>query len=239
MFYRAFFLSILLSAGLGQSVLLALPSNDSISTSTCNMPSYDKKYERANTLGPLAQDTALSGDIKKALAIYDLSISISPDYALTYLLRASAKEKITDYNGAIWDYSEVISIDLQCSHAYFFRGLAKEKIGDYQGAILDFNKAIELDPKDSLYVSHRGYFREKTEKDYKGALSDYEKVIELEPNDASNYFSRAALREKIKDYRGAIEDYSQIVYDLQKKGYSTFHQLSEENLRGLREKLKE
>ena len=61
-----------------------------------------------------------------------------------YFDSGSAKQKLKDYQGAIFDFSKVIEINPYDAMAYYNRGLAKIKNNDKNGACLDVRKAIEL-----------------------------------------------------------------------------------------------
>ena len=77
-----------------------------------------------------------------ALKDYDKAIQLNPLYTNAYLYRAVCKERIKDYYGAIFDYTEVIKLskdsDIDLSGAaYEGRGRCKYELGDKEGALKD------------------------------------------------------------------------------------------------------
>ncbi|ABM79600.1 tetratricopeptide repeat-containing S1 family peptidase [Prochlorococcus marinus] len=127
-----------------------------------------------------------------------------------YFLRAYAKKKLKDYQGAIADYSKALEINPEDANTFNNRGNAKHGLGDYQGAISDYTKAIELDPQHALAYDNRGYSKHDL-KDYQAAIADYNKAIEIDPQYAIAYNNRGTAKDDLKDYQGAIADYNKAI----------------------------
>ena len=87
-----------------------------------------------------------SGDYQGAVADYDKTIQLDPQFANAYYNRGHAKRDLGDFQGAILDYDEVIKLNPQDAPAYSARAFAKYKLGDTAGAKEDGVKAKELDP---------------------------------------------------------------------------------------------
>ena len=71
-----------------------------------------------------------------------------------YINRASTKNRLKDYDGAIEDMSMAIKIRLsdaekyeQDANLYEFRARFKIKKKDFSGALEDFNIAVSIDPE--------------------------------------------------------------------------------------------
>ena len=60
--------------------------------------------------------------------------------------RGAAKACLSDYNGAIEDFSECIQLNPKKALYYHDRGLVKEALGQHEAAEADFQKAKEIDP---------------------------------------------------------------------------------------------
>ena len=57
-----------------------------------------------------AWDKRESGDLSGAIADYDKSIELNPEWIMAYNLRASAKEKSGDMSGACADWRKAVSL---------------------------------------------------------------------------------------------------------------------------------
>ncbi|MDR2592497.1 MAG: tetratricopeptide repeat protein [Chitinispirillales bacterium] len=128
----------------------------------------------------------------------------------SYFTSGNAKFTLSDYQGAIDDYSKAIEIDPQDAGVYFNRGIAKSELSDYKGAIEDYSKAIEIDPQDAEAYVNRGAAKSDLS-DYKGAIEDYSKAIEINPQYAKAYVNRGNAKSDLSDYKGAMEDYSKAI----------------------------
>jgi tetratricopeptide (TPR) repeat protein len=124
---------------------------------------------------------------------------------------AQYKFNVSDYAGAIRDYTTIIDQKLSTNcEVYYKRGLTKAEYGKNEAAILDFNKAIELFPSYSDAYYRRGLCRIHLERP-KEALSDFSQVIKLHPKDKIGYFNRGLTKGLIKDYKGAVQDFSKSI----------------------------
>jgi tetratricopeptide (TPR) repeat protein len=83
-------------------------------------------------------------DYRGALADYNQSIALKPDFA--YNNRGFLKhEKLNDVKGALADFNQSIALKPDYALAYNNRGkLRYEKLNDVQGAITDFRKSEKL-----------------------------------------------------------------------------------------------
>ena len=66
--------------------------------------------------------------------------------AKSYANSGLAKHKLTDYTGAIADFTKAIEIDSMYADAYAYRGYSKNMMRDSLGAIHDFTMAIAIQP---------------------------------------------------------------------------------------------
>ena len=109
----------------------------------------------------------------------------------TFNQRASIKDILEDYNGAIKDYTKAISIDPKKGEMLFSsRGFAKSKINDLQGALSDYTKQIELNNYSSGTMAEMYFTRgciKRRLNNKKGACEDWSKAGELGYMSAYNY----------------------------------------------------
>ena len=148
-------------------------------------------------------------NLNKAIYYLTKAIDIEPD-ASSYSKRASAKQELEDYSGAIEDYSKAIDFSPTgnyCIECYMNRAEIKIKLNDYSGAIEDYSKLIELGWK---AFSNRASAKFNL-KDYRGAIADYSKAILLKPKTDYYYYDRGNAKYNIGDYKGAIADYTKVI----------------------------
>jgi len=145
-------------------------------------------------------------NLNKAIYYFTKAIELDPNKSHHYEKRASAKEELKDYSGALADYSKAIELKPD-DYLYDKRAVLKFDLNDYRGAIEDFSKAILLEPKEDFYYYNRGNAKYNIG-DYKGAIADYSNVILLDPKNGGAYLSRGNAKKMIKDKKGACEDFS-------------------------------
>lgn len=63
-----------------------------------------------------------------------------------YDLRGNTKLFLSQYEGAIIDYSKAIELEPKDAYLYFFRGLSYESLELYGDALKDFQMSLKLDP---------------------------------------------------------------------------------------------
>ncbi|MBI4232366.1 tetratricopeptide repeat protein [Candidatus Peregrinibacteria bacterium] len=149
-------------------------------------------------------------DYKGAMAYFDRSIELNPNYASAYNNRGDVKHKLGDNKGAVADYDKALQLDPNFVEAYISRGFAKFMLGNYEGAIGDYDKAISINPNDAETYRIRSEAKYKLG-DYGGAIDDCNKAIKLEPNYASAYGARGIVKYKLANYKDAIADYEKAI----------------------------
>jgi formylglycine-generating enzyme required for sulfatase activity/Flp pilus assembly protein TadD len=105
-----------------------------------------------------------------ALKDFDRAIGLKPD-AEAYYERATVKNNLKDYSGALEDSNKAIELNPNYKEAYIGRGEIRDNMGDYNGALADLNKAVELDPENADAYQMRGSVKESMG-DANGALLD-------------------------------------------------------------------
>jgi len=149
------------------------------------------------------------GDDKKAIADYDLALRLDPSKIGAFHNRGISRLSIHDYAGSVADLTRFIEKIPTEPKSYVSRGKAFAFLGNRDRALTDLNKALELDSKLSEAYLVRGtvYFMN----DNAAALNDISKAIELDPKSIRAYFSRAFIKQFIKDYDGAVEDLTKAI----------------------------
>lgn len=120
---------------------------------------------------------------RKALAYYDRSLELDPNYAFAYCHRGNEKASLNDIEGALADYNRAIEIDPNQSFFYTCRSILKlDYLNDVEDAKADFRRAREINQSQEKQDEHQKFLAE---------LSDGEEVFSLN-------------REKIFDSRYSI-----------------------------------
>jgi tetratricopeptide (TPR) repeat protein len=135
-------------------------------------------------------------------------LTIQSDEA--YFIRGQAKQQLSDYQGAISDYSQCIAIDPQKGMAYYFRADSKNDLGDNQGAITDCSKAIAIDPQMDIAFYLRGFVRNVLG-DREGAIADMTAAISIDSQWGAAYYERGTYKFYLGDNEGAITDFNKAI----------------------------
>jgi tetratricopeptide (TPR) repeat protein len=150
----------------------------------------------------------------QAILSFDRAISLAPDLADAYLLRARARIGLSDLPRAIQDFGAVIRLRPNQPQPYVERGLAYLELKNYEPAMADCAQALALDPNLAPAYNLCGTIQ-RTQGDARKALADFTRALELRP-DLDNYYQRGATYQLLGDHRKAIADFSEAI------GFSPF-----------------
>lgn len=92
---------------------------------------------KRDTAVPNMNYMLIKGDLDKV-------VELMPDFAYGFFNRANLLLELSDFKGAVVDYSEAIKINPQFAEAYFNRGLAYLYMGNKEAGVSDLSKAGEL-----------------------------------------------------------------------------------------------
>ena len=84
------------------------------------------------------------GNYKGAIADYDSSIRLNPDYAAVYYNRGLAKDDLGQHSAAITDFDTAIRLKPDHANAYLNRGVAKVLLNRISEAKRDGRTALRL-----------------------------------------------------------------------------------------------
>jgi tetratricopeptide (TPR) repeat protein len=150
------------------------------------------------------------GRLKEAIAEYDKTLHLDPNFALAYNNRGAAYANLGQFQRAIQDYDEAIRLDPQYTLAYYNRGLAHANLGQFQQAIQDYDEAIRLNPQDAWTYYDRGnayYDLGQLER----AIQDYDEAIRLNPEYAEAYYNRGVAYKEQGKNAEALADFEKFV----------------------------
>jgi len=99
------------------------------------------------TKNRLANSYLEDGKLALALAAFDESIALNPDYAESYRGKAIALMLLERFDASRVLFDRAIELDSTSALAYANRGTLNDRAGRYAEAIRDYRKAATLDPK--------------------------------------------------------------------------------------------
>jgi tetratricopeptide (TPR) repeat protein len=187
------------------------PIESPISQITNTTKTNNKKAEEFFYKGEEKYDKQ---DYKGAIADYDQSIKLKPDYSIAYNNRGLARRDLGDNQGALADYDQAIKLKPDAK-IYDNRGVLRSDLGDNQGALADFDQAIKLKPDFAVAYNDRGLTRRDLG-DIKGAITDFDSAIQINKNWGhigiwAAYYHRGNARRDLGDNEGAIADFDQTI----------------------------
>jgi tetratricopeptide (TPR) repeat protein len=95
-----------------------------------------------------------------------------------YSLRGDIKHVLSDYRGAIIDYTKTAELNPNEYYPYCWKGWSQYNLGDREGAVENFNKAIELYAESGYSYGGRGLIKIELG-DKNGGCLDLSKAGEL------------------------------------------------------------
>ncbi len=148
--------------------------------------------------------------LKQALADYDKTLKLDPDFDEAYFDRGEVKLKLNDYQGAIYDFKKAIAINPEDLDARYMKALCNYHYGYEQSAVKQVEKLLLID---SNYVNGHHFMAEYYEdlQEYDKALTSINKVIDLEGNEkqADAFLMRAYIKLDLNDTEGACQDFAE------------------------------
>lgn len=117
---------------------------------------------------------------------------------------------MSDYAGAIEEFTRVISLRPDYADAYHWRGRAYWNKGDKTNALLDWKQAIQLKPDDPRVTIIRSAIA-RVEGNLTLMLNEAETGVQLNPNFDEAYLQRGIARAETKDFEGALADIDTVI----------------------------
>jgi tetratricopeptide (TPR) repeat protein len=145
----------------------------------------------------------------QAILAFDRAISLKPDLADAYLMRAKALVADNQTERSFGDFSQTIEMRPNDPQPLIERGLAYIELKDYQAAIGDANAAIALDTNLAKAYNLRGT-AVRAMGNLQGALADFDRAVNLTP-DENNYFERGTTYQMLGDHDKAIADFTEMI----------------------------
>ncbi len=145
----------------------------------------------------------------QAILSFDQAISLQPDMADAYLLRARAHVIQGDLDPAAADFTKVIQFRPAEAQTYVERGAVYLAQKNYQAALADCADALARNPKLAAAYVIRGTAL-RTIGELPRALAEFNRAVEL-AQDADSYFQRASTYQLLDQHRLALADLDQVI----------------------------
>ncbi len=153
-----------------------------------------------------------SGDLAGALQDFNQAVQIKSDYAEAYANRASTRQALHDWAGAVADLTEALHglPEHVLANLYHNRGAARIHLDDASGALADYDESLRRDPKRFAPYEARGSARTLLN-DFDGALAYFGRALELAPPHAkaSIYHNRGGMRIAQREFAKAVADFNE------------------------------
>jgi tetratricopeptide (TPR) repeat protein len=168
-----------------------------LSSHYCNGQQYFEK----------ASKEYFTGDIRKSVDLFTLSIENKEELAKSYMYRAAAESFLDMFDDALFDLNMSKALDSTNPKLYYYYGKLHLFKGDYEKSIQYYTKAIAKDPKDAYAYDERAGAKILAG-DFNGAIADEDIAISI--NDSIEYFytDRAAAKMRLNRYNEAINDFT-------------------------------
>ena len=192
-------------------------------------PTENKYLFRANSYMELEE-------FDLALADFNSSIEIDPEFAKAYFRRGILYKKMELLENAARDFKKAIELNPKCDDAMTELGFIHIQMGK-KDAMKYFNKAIKINPCAGNYFSRVAARAEMlkrqnaienfasgkatkddcyadctfNEKQAKDDIKDLDKAIAFEPDDTYYYSLRVSRYNYLKQYENALADYEKLI----------------------------
>ncbi len=144
-------------------------------------------------------------DYNAVIADATQAITLSPDDAKAYELRALAYKEKGETDKALADFDWAINLTPKDAQMLSERAQAYLQKSDYDHALADYAEAIAIDSKKADLWLHRCYANELKGNDT-DALADCNVAIQLEPNNALAIYLRGVAKLGLGDRAGSDAD---------------------------------
>ena len=170
--------------------------------------------ERILAIGQNALDY---NDYVLSIQYFNQVINIKPYLPEPFILRASAKIQLGDFQGADQDCTEAININPFIHYAYYLRGFARKRMSYYKEAAADFTKALEFSPNDTTYLINRIDSYERG-KEYNLANNDIDFILKNYPKKNVLLYYKGNNELELKDTLKAESTFNRLI-ELNKNSY--------------------
>jgi tetratricopeptide (TPR) repeat protein len=133
---------------------------------------------------------------------------IDPEDRVAFFNRAITRHDLSDYAGALADYTQVLHLHRQDDVAYNNRGLVHYDMGKVQSALQDISQAIHLQPDSFIPRCNRAVLYLE-QQHFAAAIADLDVALMKNNQSSIAWFYRGISHQKQGDWLLALSDFSQ------------------------------
>ncbi len=161
-------------------------------------------------------------DFDHAMADYDRSIQLNPNFAQAYNNRGAIFNDRGSFDRAIQDYDQAIRLNPNYALAIYNRANAYKGKGEFDRAIEDYDQSIRMNPNYAPAFNNRGnaYYGKG---EFDRAIQDYDQAIRMNLNYTAAYDNRGLAYKHKGDSERAIKDFDQAIKLEPKSALTYFH----------------
>lgn len=145
----------------------------------------DNYYARNNRAGSL-RDT---GDFEGAIADLDATIAQQPDFAGSYVDRATVFIASGQFDRAVADLNRAVELRYRAIKVFEYRGFALLRQGSFVGAVADFDLILSVQPSNRKASQNRGIAHRELG-NLAEAISDFTRLLHYYPSDSVAHLER-------------------------------------------------
>jgi tetratricopeptide (TPR) repeat protein len=153
---------------------------------------------------------AAKGDIESAIADYNRSVEILPEYVDVYNNLANAYKRKGDFDNAIANYNKVLKLNPYHVAGHYNRGVALLEAKQLDQAIVDFSNALAVDPR--LAEGYEGRGEAYLQKgDVDKALADFKNAAHFSPYFAGAHYMLGTAYTRKSDFDNAGLEFNEAI----------------------------
>ncbi|MDA3942656.1 MAG: tetratricopeptide repeat protein [Bacteroidetes bacterium] len=142
---------------------------------------------------------------------FNTALRYNGDNFEAYFLRGVAKFNLSDYQGALDDFSKTLEIHPLYVRAWHYRGITHDRMSNYFDAKADFARALEIDPYNAdLHIANGATSMHLNE--FKAAIESYDMALLINPRLSTAYLNRGIAKRFLDQLDEALEDLDKAVY---------------------------
>jgi len=148
-----------------------------------------------------------------ALAVYEESVNLQPNYAPGWYGKGKALFKLRKYSSALAAFDHAIELQPSYLEAWNQRGFTLVNLQHYNEAISAFDRVLQLNQDSAEIWQVKGDILRKMHHDEQ-AIAAYAKAIDLQPHNYELWHKKASSLQDLARYDEAVTAYNKVI-DLQ------------------------
>ncbi|MDZ7957969.1 MAG: tetratricopeptide repeat protein [Aulosira sp. DedQUE10] len=153
-------------------------------------------------------EMALANHQQEAIACWDKTIKIQPNYYPAWGNRGIVLTKLGRFAEAIASYDKVLAIKPDDYLAWYYRGNVLDEDGQHEQAIASYDKAVALKPDLHQAWNNRGIALRNLGR-HQEALSSYNQALAIVPNLHQGWVNRGNALRNLGQFPEAVDSYNQ------------------------------